>query len=114
MLGPLLAIFTEYIGGDILDVTWAWAIYLFASGFFTILLGKYSDRVSKKKMMVAGYTLNAVFTFGYLLVDTPFKLFAIQAEIGVAGALATPTWYAPYSEYEDRKKRRVSVGACQW
>lgn len=104
MLGPLLAIFTEHIGGDILDVTWAWAIYLFASGFLTIYLGKVSDKLDKRKMMVVGYGLNALFTFGYLFVSAPYQLFIIQAGIGIAGALATPTWNALYSKYEDKRK----------
>lgn len=32
MLGPLLAIYTERIGGDIFDISWAWAIYLVVTG----------------------------------------------------------------------------------
>lgn len=32
MLGPLLAIFTEKVGGDIMDITWAWAVFLIVTG----------------------------------------------------------------------------------
>lgn len=103
MLGPLFAIFGQKIGGNILDISWAWAIYLIVTGFFIILVGKISDeRFSKNKLMVLGYALNALFTFGYLIVDSPVKLFLIQAGLGIASALATPTWFALYAKYEDR------------
>ena len=91
LLGPLYAVFAQKIGGDILEMTGAYALYLIVGGLFSIGFGKYSDHVSKEKMMVAGYMLNAAATFGYLLVDTPIKLFIVQALLGLANALATPT-----------------------
>lgn len=39
MFGPLLAVFTEQIGGDILNITAAWATYLIVTGFLTIIIG---------------------------------------------------------------------------
>ena len=56
--------------------------------------------------MIAGYAMNALFTFGYLLVDAPWKLFAVQAGLGIGSALATSTWYALYSERAD--------GSTEW
>ena len=29
LFGPLFAIYAEKIGGDLLDITWAWAFYFF-------------------------------------------------------------------------------------
>lgn len=104
MLGPLFAVFAERVGGDVLDVTYAWAAFLIATGLCIVLVGKISDRVSKEKLLVAGYALNAVFTFLYLLVDTPAKLLLVQVGLGIATALATPTWDALYSFNEDKKK----------
>ncbi len=104
MLGPLFALFTERIGGDVLDVAWAWATYLFVTGILYILVGKIVDRRNnKEKIMVIGYFLNALMTFGYLFVSSPWHLFIVQAGLGVAAALATPTWNALYSKHEDKK-----------
>jgi len=104
MLGPLFAVFAERIGGDILDISWAWATYLIITGLFIILIGKISDRNdNKEKLMVAGYALNAIFTFGYLFVSAPWHLFFVQVGLGIASALAMPTWEALYAKYEDRK-----------
>lgn len=103
MFGPLLAIFTERIGGSILDVSWAWAIYLIVTGVCVILIGRYSDYHNKEKIMLLGYLLTALFTFGYLLVETPLHLFLIQAGLGFALALTNPTWYALYDKYSNKK-----------
>ena len=104
MLGPLFAIFTEQIGGDLLDITWAWATYLIVTGILYIVVGKFIDgKEIKAHVMVAGYALNAVFTFGYLLISAPWHLFVIQTGLGIAAALATPTWNALYAKHEDKK-----------
>jgi len=104
MLGPLFAVFTERIGGDVLDVAWAWATYLFVTGILYIVVGKIVDRRNnKEKIMVIGYFLNALFTFGYLFVSSPWHLFVVQAGLGIAAALASPTWNALYSKHEDKK-----------
>ncbi len=110
MLGPLFAIFAERIGGDILEITWAWATYVLAIGILTLILGKYSDKCNKGKMMILGYGLNAIFTLGYLFVKTPVSLLLVQAGLGLACALATPTWDALYSEHVNRKKEGNAWG----
>ena len=110
MLGPLFAVFSNRLGGNILDITIAWATYLIVSGVLNVIVGKISDRHSKEKLMVLGYGLNALFTFGYLLVDSPFNLFLIQAGLGVASALATPTWYALFSEYTEKTRGGFTWG----
>lgn len=103
LLGPLYAVFTAHIGGDILELTGAYALYLITMGCLSIYIGKFSDHHSKKFLMTLGYSLNAIVTFGYLFVDSPFKLFAIQGLLGIAAALATPTWNSLFSMYEEKK-----------
>src|SRR3990167_9276813 len=90
MLGPLFAVFADKIGGNILDITWAWATYLIVSGVVVILVGALADKLSKEKIMLAGYILDTVFTFCYLLVQTPLHLFLVQGGLGIAAALAVP------------------------
>ncbi|HCC23537.1 TPA: MFS transporter [Candidatus Falkowbacteria bacterium] len=110
MLGPLFAVFTEKVNGDILDITWAWATYLIIAGLLYIVVGKLTDKYdNKEKIMVLGYALNALFTFGYLFVSAPWHLFIVQAGLGIAAAMATPTWHALYAKYENQKH-----GGFQW
>lgn len=110
LLGPLFAVFTERVGGDILNITWAWATYLIVTGLLIVLIGKISDKINKKKLVFYGYVLNAIFTFGYLLVGNPFQLLMLQVGLGIAAAMATPTWDALYSEYENKKKDGFTWG----
>lgn len=105
MLGPLFAIFAQRVGGSIFDLTWAWGAYLVAAGANTILIGKLSDeKLSKSKLMVLGYWLNALFTFAYIFVGGPLSLFLVQVGLGFAAALATPTWQALYAKYQNKNK----------
>jgi MFS family permease len=110
MLGPLFAVFTERIGGSILDISWAWATYLIFTGVFVIFVGKISDTRSKENLMVLGYGLNALLTFAYLLVSSPAHLFLVQAGLGFASALAIPTWSALYSSSGSRKQKGYEWG----
>ena len=99
MLGPLFAVFAEKVGGDILDITWAWATYLMVTGIVYIIVGKIiNGKNYKAKVMIAGYALNALLTFGYLFVSNPWQLFTVQAGLGIAEALGTPAWDALYAK----------------
>lgn len=105
MLGPIIGVFTQKIGGNILDISWIWATYLIVTGTLTILFGKISDtKISKEKLLVAGYALNTVFTFAYLGATSPIRLFLVQVGLGTAAALATPTWDALYAREQDRAR----------
>lgn len=98
MLGPLFAVFTQRIGGDIFDISWAWAVYLMLTGVLIMIVGKFSDQfIDKKKLMVIGYALNAVFTFSYLLVSSPVHLLLVQIGLSVAAAFSYPTWEALFA-----------------
>lgn len=111
MLGPLYAIFSEKIGGDVLDLTWAWSAYLICTGFCYILIGKlFNRRGYKVQMMVLGYTLNALLTFGYLWVSSPLQLFWIQVGLGVAEAIGTPLWDSLYASSLHREHQTYAWG----
>lgn len=110
LFGPLFAIFAERIGGDILDITWAWGFYLLTTGLLQIFFGKISDKISKKKLMVIGYAMNAMFTFSYLMVDSTLDLLLVQIGLGFASAMATPTWDALYDKYSSKTKRGTLWG----
>lgn len=111
MLGPLFAIFSNRIGGDILNIVWAWAIYLIIAGLLCIFIGKYTDiHNNKEKMMVLGYGLNAILTFCYLFVSAPWHLFVLQAGLGIASSMATPAWNALFAQHGDKHHSGLQWG----
>jgi len=103
LFGPLFAVFSEKVGGDLLDITWAWSLYLVVTGVFYVLIGKLFNRsIWKPKLIVIGYGLNTVFTFCYLFVSNTTGLLLVQAGLGLAEAISTPAWDATFSsELED-------------
>lgn len=118
MMGPLFAVFAEKVGGDILDITWAWATYLVMTGLLYILVGRLlNNKPYQAKAMILGYSLNALFTFGYLFVQSPLQLFLVQAGLGMAEAIGTPAWDALYakshSEEMDSYAWGLSTGQSQ-
>ncbi len=103
LLGPLFAVFAQGIGGNILDITWAWGAYLIVMGIGVIVVGTISDKVSKLPILFAGYVLSTICTFGYLLVDSTTMLFLIQGGLGVATALANPTYFALLARHSPKE-----------
>lgn len=103
--GPLFAVFAQRVGGNILDITWAWGAYLIIMGVGIIVVGSISDRVSKLNLLFAGYILPTVCTFSYLLVHSTTALFIVQAGLGIATALTNPTHYALLSTYSKNTER---------
>lgn len=98
LLGPLFAVFSEQVGGDLLDITAAWAAYLIVSGIAYPVVGRLlNGTVWKFRMITVGYALNTVFTFAYLLVSDTFGLLLVQVGLGIAEALSTPSWDAYYA-----------------
>lgn len=102
LFGPLFAVFTEKIGGDILDVTWAWSIYSVSLGLLYFLTGKLINRSKyKEEVMVLGYLLNTLFTFSYILVHNSTQLFIVQIGLAIAESLSTPTWDSIFAKNMD-------------
>lgn len=103
LFGPLFAVFAEKVGGDIMDITWAWSLYLIVTGISYVAIGKIFNRTKwKSKLIVIGYALNTIFTFAYLLVDNTTSLLLVQVGLGLAEAISTPAWDASFaSELED-------------
>lgn len=105
LLGPLFAVFSEQVGGDVLDITAAWAVYLIVSGIAYPLVGRVLNRSTWKYRMIAvGYALNTLFTFSYLLVSDTTHLLLVQVGLGIAEAISTPSWDAYFASQLGEKE----------
>ena len=110
LLGPIYAIFVQNIGGDILTAGSSYAAFAFTSGILIYLIGKWEDHVKHlEKLLVASHALSCLGFIGYLLIQQPVHLFAVQIIFGIAGAVNKPAYDALYSKYLARTK-----AASQW
>ncbi|PIT92954.1 MAG: hypothetical protein COU06_02540 [Candidatus Harrisonbacteria bacterium CG10_big_fil_rev_8_21_14_0_10_38_8] len=100
MLGPIYAIFIEEIGGDILDASWAYFVFMITAGIVMYLVSNWEDSVQHKEKLVSfGYSLTAVGCLGYFFVDSQTGLLIVQIILGLSMAFLSPAFDALYSHY---------------
>ncbi len=105
LFGPIYAIFVKQIGGDLLEAGAAYAVFMIVSGIFIFTVGRSKFFLSRlRPMVVVGYGLLTLGDLGYLLVDTPLKLFIVQIIFGIAGGILEPSWDAIYAAGLDEIK----------
>lgn len=113
MLGPIYAVFVEKIGGDLLTAGTSFAVFSFVMGVLILLFGKIEDAFLKETELwiCAGYLVTAVGFFCYLLIESPWHLFIVQAIIGIGRAISSPAYSAIYSKHLNYKKAAFQWGA---
>ena len=112
MLGPIYALFIQEIGGDLLDASLAYFIFMLTSGIVIYLVGLWEDKYDhKEKFVVVGYFLSSMGVGMYIFVNDTNMLFLTQLILGLSQALAYPAYSALYTDYLDKKKVASEWGA---
>ncbi|MBW2968076.1 MFS transporter [Candidatus Woesearchaeota archaeon] len=105
LFAPIYAIFVERIGGDLLDVGLAYAIYCFIAGLVIIILG--TSKLFQKNLrffVVSGFALMGLCYFAYMFIQTPFHLFYVQVMLGLSNGVLEPAWDALFSSKVSEKQ----------
>lgn len=112
LLGPLYAIYVKQeIGGDILTIGWAFAIYMITVGVVSYIAGKMGDKIKEKEYLLAvGYLIRAVGFFCYTLISTIGGLFLLQLFLGIGEAIANPSFKSIYSIHLDNGRESTQWG----
>lgn len=98
LLGPIYALYVQKIGGDLLDASSTFAIFMMTAGIVVFLLGMWEDKAKhQKKFVIAGYGIAMIGSLGYLFVTSTVGLFVVQAVLGFAVALKNPAYDALFS-----------------
>lgn len=114
MLGPIYALFVDKVGGDLLDASFAGAIYTLAAGATTLFAGKISDKVKQTEMIVvAGYLVLAVAYLLYTVVGNIVHLLIVQVLIGFGEAVYSPAFDAVYSRHLNHASAGKQWGAWE-
>ncbi|MFA6158163.1 MAG: MFS transporter [Candidatus Paceibacterota bacterium] len=114
MIGPIYAIFVGKIGGDILDVGWAYFVFTFTSGIVLYMISRWENRIAhKERLVVIGYLINALGCLLYFFVDSQMALLAVQVVLGVGVAIVSPAFDAIYSHYVNSEREASDWGAWE-
>jgi MFS family permease len=113
MLAPIYAVFVGRVGGDILDASYAYGVFAAAAGVTSIFVGRISDRVNKKAVVITGYLLMAIGFLAYTQVQTVAHLLLVQIIIGIGESIYSPAFDALYSKHLDSGKSASEWGAWE-
>ncbi len=114
MVGPIYAIFVEEIGGDILDASSAFFVFMLTSGIVMYLISRWEDKVKHKERLVTlGYALTALGAFSYIFVYNQATLLATQVILGLSMAFLSPAYDALYSHYVRKDEETSEWGTWE-
>ena len=101
---PIFAIFSERVGGDILDAGIAAALFLLATSTMQLPLGAWLDKLKEKWFVVFAYFLTAFVFLGYAFVANKWELFILQIIFGVATAVGDTAWDSMYDRHTEESR----------
>lgn len=91
ILLPIYAIYVQQIWWDILDASWAMAIFLITSGLITIFIHKIQWSSKQKSILFIGWRfIWLLWICMYMIVDSVVLLFITQVVIAIGNAMANP------------------------
>lgn len=114
LFAPFYAVFIEEIGGGALVAGGSYSVYAIAAGLLILASSRIEDKiVDTEKLVVIGYMLSTVGFFGYLLVENPVQMFAVQAVVGFATAIHSPAFDETYSKNLDEGRYAYEWGVWE-
>lgn len=112
LLGPIYALYVEKLGGDILDASGTFAVFMITAGLVVFLLAFWEDKSKHlKKFVIAGYGIALLGSIGYLFITSTTHLFIVQIILGFAVALKDPAYDALFSL---SSKRHLALAWGEW
>jgi MFS family permease len=113
MLVPMYALFTERVGGSILDAGIAYALFSIATGVVIAVVGTREIFVRHTRFfMIAGFLGAMACDISYIFVQNKWQLFAAQVVAGLASGLIEPAWDSLFSDdIEEASARHWSIWA---
>jgi len=98
IIAPIFAVFLldEVVGGTLVVVGVAEAIFLITKSFIQVPVGIIIDRVSGQKidfwLLFAGNFIISIALFMYIWASLPWHIYVISFVYGIGGALSYPAW----------------------
>jgi len=116
LIGPIFALFVEdfIIGGDEAVAGIAAGVYLFSRSLLQIPVAHFLDKIRGEKddfwCMFIFSVLMAIIPLLYLIIETPFQLYAVQFILGFFSAFTYPAYMAIFTRHIDKDKEGTEWG----
>ena len=111
LLGPLLVVFIQKIGGqDLLNIGYVYATFSVTSGIISTLSGKLSDKYGRRFLILLGAGLAIFVPFGYIFVTNVYQILLLEFMLGVALGINFAPFFALFSESSKKTKRGFHFG----
>ena len=111
VLLPIYAVFVQKIGWDILDASWAMAVFLISQWIFTIIIQRlkrtYKHHIT---MMIVGRAIRLMGIALYFIVSSTRMLFITQILVAMGNAIADPIFDKELSEHTDQNNKLFERG----
>jgi MFS family permease len=104
MFLPIFAIFSEKVGGDILDAGIAAALFLLTTSALQLPLGIWLDKVKEKWFLVSCYFMTSAVFLGYAFVQNKWELFGLQIIFGLAIAVGDTAYDSMYDRNTEESR----------
>ena len=90
IINPILPLYAKSMNATGLELGIIFSGFALSRGIFAPIIGQYSDRHGRKKLIVAGLILLIILSVCYVLADSPLALTVIRMAEGFSTVLITP------------------------
>lgn len=90
IIEPILPLYAKNMGVSGLMVGFIFACFALSRGIFAPIIGQFSDRNGRKKLIVYGLILYTIFSVAYVIPSTGWPLAFIRFMQGFASVMVTP------------------------
>ncbi len=110
IVGPLMPIFAQDLGATGIWLGVIFASFSLARAIFMPIIGKISDKTSRKKFIVIGLLMYSIISLVYLLAYSVWALTLIRFVHGIASAMVIPIAMAYIGETSQEGKEGSRMG----
>lgn len=106
---PIVSIYAETLGADVTTgiIGFIVGIYSFSNLLSNFFSGLLVDKNGPKKVLVAGFLINAIILFLYTLVQTPEQLLIVRFLNGLSAGIITPAAFTYITLYKKSKQQNT-------
>ncbi len=110
LVAPIFPIFIidNIKGGNMEVVGYATGIHIFIRAILSLPFARYLDKkrgdFDEYYALIIGMIIMSVSPLFYLIIDTPFELYAVQAFYAVGWAVSYPAWMSLFTRHAEKER----------